>query len=281
MRPLYLKARYRLPWGGREVFLKVFHAASGGKRAFVRRQASRERASLSILRGLAVPALVRLTPDSLRRLLGFRPAAYLAQEFVPGASLRKAGLPPTEQIGAWLFLLEQLAAFRRRGVLQTDLKPSNVMVTRKPLSARHVDFNLATAVRSSREYPESWFGYTVGYQAPEQGIAARVTERALTYQLGMLLAAGWLGADNSTLMGENAALARLRRELRRLGSPGLARLVGDCLSLSPGARPADYGEALERAKALRSRGLPAAALRVWEELRAPYAGALAKSRLRW
>lgn len=278
--PHYLKARYflELPNAGR-AFLKVMHGTRGANRRRALRLARREKGALRVLRGLAVPRLARVSPETMVSLLGFRPTAWVAQAHVEGKSMREAKINTAQVVGVWLFLAEQLAVFHRRGVLYTDLKTSNVLVQARPLRAIQIDFNFATSVRRGGSYPAYRFGYTAGYEAPEHGRSLRLNERAVVYQLGMLLAAALMGYDNEDMDGKARGREKLRGILSRLGSPGIGRLVSDCLSPRPEGRPGSYREVLERLTAMRDSGISPKSVAVWDQLRAPYAAAFEQAGL--
>lgn len=63
--------------------------------------------------------------------------------------------------------------------------------------------------------------------------------------------------------------------MKRMGAPGLADLLADCLASRFEDRPENYEEVLRRIKESLGDGIPPAALRVWKGLRAPYANRLA------
>ncbi len=250
-----------------------------GRRAFVKagepRRVRRDKACLQALAGLAVPRRVPLPVSCLPPKLPLREA--VAEEWVPGAALDHAGLAPLELLGAWAFVVEQLAAFRRCEVLYTDVKCANVLALRRPLSARLIDFDFATAVSRSGRYGPEDFGYTQGFEAPEHARAETLDERAIVYQAGMLLLHCWTGARNEDLAHPRRGLPRLRRDLEKLAAEGAARLAARALARSPDARPRGFEELLA---GLRTPGcLPAGAREAWRVLRKPYERALARLRL--
>ena len=257
-------------------FVKINQSSEKGRRRRAILMIERERISLQILEGLAVPRLVPLTARQLKRWTGLVPSNFVALNEIPGRHMDRARLSPQEIVGVWMFVGEQMAAMRRQAVLYTDIKAANILVRARPLRVVIVDFNYATAVRAGRTYPSGWFGYTIGNQAPEQFLHRPVTEQALVYQLGMLLARCWMGVKNPTLRRRRRGLGRMRAQLRRMGAPGLARLLGDCVAQRASDRPRDYGEVLARFKSAVGRGRPKTAVAVWRKLRAPYAARLAR-----
>jgi hypothetical protein len=253
----------RLP-DGRAVFLKT--GPDG---------AAKEKTCLNALRGLAVPR--RLRAPAGWSWAGLSARDLLLAERVPGGPLDRAGLSGAQLLGAWAFVAEQLVAFRRRQVLYTDVKCGNVLAVRRPFRVVVVDFDFAMAVERADRYPTESVGLTPGFEAPEQAGSRRVTERAVVYQLGMLLLHCWTGAENATARDAGRGLPRLRRDLLRLKAPAVARLVAASLERQPERRPRGYEAVLT---ALKVPGcMPESARDAWSRLRAPYARALAALRL--
>lgn len=196
----------------------------------------------------------------------------MALSDVGGTVLHKAALKPLELIGCWLFLAERLGAFRRHQILYRDCKPANILVQKKPLRVTLIDFNYATAASSRGVYPAHNFGYTAGFQAPEHGSRSSLTEQSVVYQLGMVLAHCWAGL----LAHPRTGLDQLVKGMKRMGAPGLADLLADCLASRFEDRPRNYEEVLRRIHESLDAGIPPGAIRVWKTRRAPYAGRLAE-----
>ena len=273
---LYLKARLVVPFGRRRrAFVKLYDSCRRSTQRRNRRLLERERVCLDVLAGLAVPKLLELPEGALRLHLGFEPTAHVAQGFVVGKPLNKAGLAPGELLAAWLFLVEQLVAFRRHQILYTDLKPSNVLANRRPLKVTSIDFDRAAAATESGVYDASHIGYTAGYQAPEHGRGAWLREASVVFQLGMLLAACWMGLDNSSLRDPEAGLELLCEKVAAEGGAGLAELVRSCLAYAEEERPRGYEEVLERIKRAGENPESRQLVSVWKALRAPYEERLA------
>ncbi len=183
---LYVKARAVVRTAnGRRAFVKLYDSCRRKTKRNGRRLLKRERTCLELLDGFAVPKLVTLPKGTLERHLGFEPAAFVAQSYVVGKPLHQAGLTPCELLGAWLFITEQLVAFRRHQILYTDLKPSNVIVRKPSLKLTQIDFDRAVAASEDGLYPGNVFGYTAGYEAPEHGKEAWLRETSVVFQLGM------------------------------------------------------------------------------------------------
>ena len=152
---------------------------------------------------------------------------------------------------------------RKRQVLRVNAAIDPALTTQLPYAPE-------------RDYPSGRFGYTAGFQAPEHGLTPRLTEQALVFQLGMLLAHSWMGFTNTGLGHPRRGLGRLLKRLDRAGAPALAQLVSDCLASNPEDRPEDYEDVLETIKRTSKGVMPAKSLRIWRNLRAPYADRLAE-----
>ena len=203
-----------------------------------------------------MPKLVPLPKREIARAIGFEPTSFVAQAFVPGKSLRKAGMTPRELLGIWIFLAEHLVAVRRHQILYTDCKSSNVLVRRKPLKVTLIDFNYATTANADGIYRSRLFGFTAGFQAPKHGLHASLTEQSVVYQFGMLLANSLAGLSNHSLRHSGHGLGRLLTSLDKIGAPGLAELLGECLAASADERPANYEAVLERINLAVPDGVP-------------------------
>ena len=271
-----LRARFkaRLP-DGRRVFVKANGCDLPRQRTAALNEIDREKTCLDVLKGLAVPERIALRGGEFRRVIGARSRA-VGQVWVPGRDLDKAGFGPVELLGAWAFVAEHLAAFRRHQILYTDIKCRNIRARRRPLSVCLIDFDMATCLSRDGAYSTSVVGYTQGFEAPEQPGANRVTERSLVYQLGMLLPHCLLGTENSTLGDSRRGLAALRRTLGSLGAASVGPIVEACLSKRVADRPRDYESVWAQIRDGGRSPLPHEALEVWRALRAPYARRLAE-----
>ncbi|MFI5349049.1 MAG: hypothetical protein ACHQ2Z_05870 [Elusimicrobiota bacterium] len=265
-----LQARFKARLAdGRRVFVKANGCDLPRLRADALNEIDREKTCLDVLKGLAVPERVPLRGAEYRRVIGARSRA-VGQAWIPGRDLDKAGFGPVELLGAWAFVAEHLAAFRRHQILYTDVKCRNILARRRPLSVRLIDFDLATCLSPDGAYSTSVVGYTQGFEAPEHRGAMRVTERSLVYQLGILLPHCLLGTDNSTLCDSRRGMPALRRTLKALGAASVAPIVESCLSPRVADRPRDYERVWAAIRGGGRSPLPPKALEVWMNLRAPY-----------
>ncbi|MEV4094781.1 protein kinase domain-containing protein [Streptosporangium saharense] len=202
---------------------------------------------------------------------------YLAMELFDGEALRDLVTEHPQLPIAWVAALgaqiaDGLSAAHTAGVIHRDLKPSNVMLLRGGV-IKVLDFGMGRIVDDIESIRVTSTGATVGtarYMAPEQFLAATVTQAADLYALGCMLfelltgvppfhseSAHELGQKHLT---EPAPPVRL---LRSDVPEDLARLVDQLLAKNPADRPAD-------AVAVREALLPLAVgeepVPGWEEL---------------
>ncbi|MBI1903683.1 MAG: protein kinase [Planctomycetia bacterium] len=160
-------------------------------------------------------------------------------------------------------LADALRCAHERGVFHCDIKPSNVLLTRRD-GAMLLDFNLALVPEHTRE-----MGGTLPYMAPEQlrGVVARQSRYAVdgktdVFSLGVMLYEMLGGAlpwgrpptDQSRQRVAEELLARQRkgprplRRLNRVVDGRVSRLLASCLALEPAGRPAaqELAESLKR-----------------------------------
>lgn len=273
-KPRSLKARFAIDLAdGRVAFVKAQDATPSVRAAF-----GREKICLRRLAGLAVPRLVSLPRREVEAVLGRDNLAFIAQELAPGKSFVIKGLSLQTLLGAWCFVVEQLAAFRRVGIVYTDVKPDNVLLQRSPLRVTILDFGHATARWTSGRYSNHAIVYTAGFEAPEQTRSKYLTEGAFVYQSALLLAFTLAGTNTLYLRDGGWGQKHLRDRLLKAGGEGIAALIADCLREDPRLRPRNYEAVLRR---LQGLSLPADVLSAWKALRAPYADAFESVGLPW
>lgn len=257
---------------GRRLFIKMDISDRAAAKARLRRTARRETTAMRVLAGLAVPRLAVVPEKEMPVLLSQGVGIALVEEMVGTHPVSLLGLGPREKVAVWAFVAEQLAAFRRRSVLYSDIKADNVIAFRRPLRARIVDFDYALALVPGRRFLDrARVGITPGFDPPEVVARRPITEACLTYQLGMFMVSLLGGGNNRTLRHPRIGLAACSRLVRRWGGADMARLVEDCLKPEPRSRPRDYEAVLTRLLACSPAPQTVA---VWKKLRDPYAGAL-------
>lgn len=236
------------------------------------------------LRGLCMPYCAGLPLDEVirrvdpasrpRRAEVFRQAiAGLADPDAPAQSEDSSwqGFPDrgtyVEGV-AWVVsvVAKALAYAHSRGVLHRDVKPANVLLTRRN-GPQLLDFNLAHAPHAADQAEAALRGGTLPYMAPEQLAAFLDPERwndvrepADIYAVGLLLRE-LLTGRRPPAHDPSAPLPRALRELLDLRFAGLApartlnpdvphaldAILSRCLAI----RPEDRYTALELAAALR------------------------------
>lgn len=117
---------------------------------------------------------------------------YLVMEYIEGENLESliAGqtLSKAEQLEALAQACEGLAYAHERGVIHRDMKPSNILVTRrgKKLHAKLTDFGVALIDRSTLTEQGVWMG-TVSYMAPEYLDTGKATPSSDLFAVGVML----------------------------------------------------------------------------------------------
>jgi serine/threonine protein kinase len=259
----------RLPDGGR-VFVKASSSTQRGPIDGLKEIYEREKVCLKVLRGLAVPKLTSL-PKRLLPTCCLTPGmTYIAQSW-EGEKIDYAGLDPMHGLAAWLFIIEQLAAFRRQRILYTDVKCANVLVQTNPFRVIIIDFGAATYVaRSSFRLTEC--GFTRGFVPPECRAGHGPTERSLVFPVGILLPHVLSGMTSFSINSSSAGLDHVERILRRIDAADVMEVVRACLADDPANRPRNYEKLLTR---VRSCQLPEKVKTLWHDLRQPYRQRLA------
>lgn len=278
MKPLSLslQGRYVLETAAGHAFVKLRASRDRGEIARLRQQLERETAYLGKLRGLAVPRAVRLSRRELPAAFRELPAAYVATEVLAEhGPLDAVGLPPDALAAGWLFVVEQLVAFRRREVLYSDVRCVNVLARRAPFAVRIVDLEgCSPLVPPGR--PLANYSYAPTPAPPELARGRAFTERSVVFQAAQLLPHILL--HRMQRAGAGSASPLWRRQLAARGAGRLVDAVVRGAALEPRHRFATL-EALYRA--VRAVPLPGPIAARLAELRAPYRRALARLELTW
>lgn len=117
--------------------------------------------------------------------------AYLVMEYVDGESLEALiaqGLPKTDLLEALVQVCEGLGYAHERGVIHRDVKPANILVSRRGrrLQAKLMDFGLALVDQSTLTAEGVWMG-TLSYMAPEYLDTGRASASSDLFALGVIL----------------------------------------------------------------------------------------------
>lgn len=158
-----------------------------------------------ILEEMADPRVARIYDAGV--LPDGRP--WIAMELLAGECLAdrladqpQLGLAETAAIvGA---IVDTLAAAHLAGVVHSDIKPENIMVSkgRAGVVAKLIDWGIATSLVNDARIPQMSAG-TPHYMAPEQVLGERLDERADIYALGAMIYELLIGRP--PFLGETAA----------------------------------------------------------------------------
>jgi Tol biopolymer transport system component len=183
---------------------------------------------------------------------------FLVMEYLEGETLKRRLLRGPLPLGDVFRYGSELAGAldhaHRRGIVHSDIKPSNVMLTKT--GAMLLDFGIVKwqATESERESDgslsqtlslpaEEGLVGTLRYMAPEQFEGKKADPRADIFALGSVLyemTTGRKAFDAPTRTGVIASIAahdpRPIRELQPLVSPALERVVMKCLAKDPDRR---------------------------------------------
>ena len=228
----------------REVALKVFDLESRYERKERERIMDSARLDMEAANRAQHPGLVKVFAMGRDA----RGNAYLAVEFVAGASLRdqlggKPARDPKLACSTLADVAEALAALHAQGVVHRDLKPENIMI-RPDGSPVIVDFGIAH-IRGAAQKDGTISRGTPGYFSPEQAGGEPSTPADDMYAFGVILWE-WLNGARP-----DAAHTALRKTSLFGGraAPKTARELAAAL-LDP--RAANRPTAAEAAELLRS-----------------------------
>jgi serine/threonine-protein kinase len=199
---------------------------------------------------------------------------FLVMEYIAGetlaARLRRGPLPLPQALNVAAQVADAMAAAHRQGVSHRDLKPGNVMLTRRSgagsgsIDAKLLDFGLAklrpsepavtpagTSAMATRE-PDTGTGRIVGtvpYMAPEQLQGKEADARSDIFSFGATLHEMLTGSrafDGDSHASVIAAILRSDppspSSLQPLTPPAVDRVVRKCLSKDPDERWQSAGD---------------------------------------
>lgn len=192
--------------------------------------------------------------------------SYLTMEYVPGSNLR-AHLRDEGpfSVGRCLTVLEEILAAlsvaHEAGIVHRDVKPENVLLTRRG-QVKVTDFGLARSATTAPATGGQTLG-TVAYMAPEVIRSDSADPRADVYSVGILAAEMLTGVQ--PFRGPDAQTVAHRHLTEDLPAPSLAVpdlpravdvLVQELAAREPDARPPDAGHALAAVRSLRGHLSP-------------------------
>ena len=120
---------------------------------------------------------------------------YMVMELLEGDTLkrrlndyrvREEKMPPGEAVRILLDVLDGLAYAHSEGMIHRDIKPGNVLLTRRG-EAVLGDFGIAQIVGGTRHTASGALMGTLSYMAPEQGMEGQSDARSDIYSLGIVL----------------------------------------------------------------------------------------------
>lgn len=169
---------------GLTVAIKVASAKQPGSASALRREAI-------ALRTVGPPH----APQVFAEGVGPNGDAFIAMELFDGSPLTdrleqtEAGLPVDQVLALGAAIARSVSAAHVRGLVHRDLKPENIFIFPAPLTARVLDFGLATQIDGAFDSDETAAAGTAEYMAPEQceGLPESARPQADVYSLGVLL----------------------------------------------------------------------------------------------
>ncbi|KUL35986.1 serine/threonine protein kinase [Streptomyces sp. NRRL F-4489] len=176
----------------REVAIKTLHTELGREQAF-RERFRREAQSVAKLTHTNIVSVFDSGEDELDG--GMVP--YIIMEYVAGQPLRSVldsdiaqhGAMPTEKaLKITADVLAALEASHEMGLVHRDIKPGNVMITKRSV-VKVMDFGIARAMQSGVT-SMTQTGMVVGtpqYLSPEQALGRAVDARSDLYSVGIML----------------------------------------------------------------------------------------------
>lgn len=188
---------------------------------------------------------------------------YLALEFADADSLatilaRSFSLPPDVAVGIVREVALALDHAHRRGIIHSDIKPSNVLITRDG-RVLVSDFGLALAPGESTRTATGMVLGTPRYMAPEQARGEAMDRRTDIFSLGVVLYEALTGVRAFSAGSVVDVIRQIVEEdpasLRKLNpyiSASLERVVFKALAKDPADR---FQSAREFVRALDATGL--------------------------
>jgi len=205
-----------------------------------------------VARMLHHPCLLKIHDCRVKRSW-FRVAGVeLLMEFVDGAVLDEIErLPVPKLVAVFRHVADALAHMHRRGVYHGDLKPGNIMLSKRG-KVKVIDFGTAWIKGVDKARVQG----TPQYMAPEQAQQRLVDARTDLYNFAATMYRMFTGEYvNLGMLGlENGALGR-----SRIASPAslnddvpsaLSELMMDCLKPNPKRRPSGLAEVRSRLDAI-------------------------------
>lgn len=189
---------------------------------------------------------------------------FLAMELVEGSTLRdlvsrRAPLSAREALTFFVPVVEALATAHSAGLVHRDVKPENVLISRRGQAVKVTDFGLARVDGNAQHTSEMLWG-TAAYLAPEQVEHGLADARTDVYAAGLLLFEMVTG--QKAFPGDDALRVAYEhvhggvphaRELVDTVPGPVEELILRAAATEPADRPADAGALLAELRDLEQR----------------------------
>jgi serine/threonine protein kinase len=176
----------------RQVAIKTLHTELGREQAF-RERFRREAQAVAKLAHTNIVSVF----DTGEDVLGEQTTPYIVMEYVEGSPLgsvlqadidRQGAMPADKALRITADVLAALEISHEEGLVHRDIKPGNVMVTKRGV-VKVMDFGIARAMQSGVT-SMTQTGMVVGtpqYLSPEQALGRGVDARSDLYSVGIML----------------------------------------------------------------------------------------------
>ncbi|HEV8053659.1 MAG TPA: protein kinase, partial [Candidatus Limnocylindrales bacterium] len=201
---------------GRDVAVKVLRAEYGTDEAFIARFRQEAQSAAALNHPNVVNVFDYGTDDV---------GPFIVMELVSGGDLaqvlrERGSLPPPAAARVAQQIAEALAASHARGLIHSDIKPSNVLLTGGG-RVKVGDFGIAQAFSDSSLTVSGMTMGSVHYFSPEQARGERLTPASDVYALGLVLFEMLTG--RRAWSGDTAAAVAMSRLSGGVPSPSAGR----------------------------------------------------------
>ncbi|MDJ0340289.1 protein kinase [Streptomyces sp. H10-C2] len=232
----------------RPVAIKTLHTSLGNEQSF-RERFRREAQAVAKLNHTNIVSVFDSGEDTLDGAM----VPYIVMEYVEGKPLNVVLAEDVAQFGAMPAekalkitgdVLAALAVSHEMGLVHRDIKPGNVMVTKRGV-VKVMDFGIARAMQSGVT-SMTQTGMVVGtpqYLSPEQALGRGVDERSDLYSVGCMLfelTTGRIPFESDSPLGmayqHVQEIPPAPSQFNRAISPGVDALIARALKKNPAER---------------------------------------------